>query len=71
METIIAFLGAHYIWFIIIAILLVFALIGYIVDSNNITIEKPEVMSLASEKDKEEVKQLIEEENSKVSTFQE
>ena len=46
METIITFLGTHWIWFLVIAILLVFALIGYIVDSNSIEEDRHETMSV-------------------------
>ena len=48
---IMTFLGTYWIWFVIIAILLIFALIGYIVDSNNIDLEKPEVMSMKTIKE--------------------
>lgn len=44
METIISFLGTHWIWFVVIVIFLIFALIGYIVDSNSIDLDKPETM---------------------------
>ena len=46
MDTIIAFLGAHWVLFVVIAILLIFALIGYFVDSNSIEEDKGETMSI-------------------------
>ena len=48
METIITFLGAHWIWFLVIAILLIFALIGYFVDSNSIEEDRRETMKVES-----------------------
>ena len=58
METIIAFLGAHWIWFLIIAILLVFALIGYFVDSNSIEEDKGEIMRVGDTTKVDEVESL-------------
>ena len=46
MGTIVTFLGTHWIWFLIIAILLIFALIGYFVDSNSIEEDRGETMSI-------------------------
>ena len=34
MDTLIAFLLDNYIWFLIISLILIFALIGYLVDAN-------------------------------------
>ena len=40
MDTLIEFLLNNYIWFLVISLILVFALIGYLVDSNTNTQDK-------------------------------
>ena len=49
MGTIATFLGNHWIIFLIIAIILVFALIGYIVDSKSIEEDKGEIIGINTE----------------------
>ena len=50
METIISFIGAHWVIFLVIAILLIFALVGYLVDSNSIEEDKGETIKLDNTK---------------------
>lgn len=49
MEAIISFLGAHWVIFLVIAILLIFALVGYLVDSNSIEIDNGKTIKLSDE----------------------
>lgn len=58
MSDISAFLANNYIWFLVAGIILIFALIGYIVDSKNIVQEKPKTMKIDSDTIKEEVKDI-------------
>ena len=54
MSDISAFLASNYIWFLVAGIVLIFALIGYIVDSKNIVQDKPKTIKIDSEEVKEE-----------------
>ena len=49
MSDISAFLASNYIWFLVAGIVLIFALIGYIVDSKNIVQEKPKTIKIDPE----------------------
>ena len=49
MEAIVTFLGAHWVIFLVIAILLIFALIGYFVDSNSIDVDDGKTIKLGDE----------------------
>ena len=49
-----AFLASNYIWFLVAGIVLIFALIGYIVDSKNIVQDKPKTIKIDSEEIKED-----------------
>ena len=46
MEGLLTFLSEYYYIFIILAIILIFAIIGYIVDSKNIKLEKPKTVKV-------------------------
>ncbi len=49
MQEFINFLGNNYIWFLIVAIVLIFALIGYLIDTKNSKEEeKPETIKVDS-----------------------
>lgn len=50
MQTFIDFLVNNYLWFLVISLILVFALIGYLVDTNE---KKDKELVLNSEKDEE------------------
>ncbi len=54
MSDISAFLASNYIWFLVAGIVLIFALIGYIVDSKNIVQDKPKTIKIDSEEIKED-----------------
>lgn len=58
MNNLTTFLANNYIWFLVIGIILIFALIGYIVDSKNIEQEKPKTMKYQKE-NKEQEKQPV------------
>lgn len=49
MESFLNFLGDHYILFIIIAVVLILALIGYFADKASVQVEKPKTISLDSQ----------------------
>ena len=49
MSGISTFLANNYIWFLVVGIVLIFALIGYIVDSKNIKLDKPKTIKLNSD----------------------
>ena len=46
MDAILEFISNYYFIFIIIGVFLIFALIGYLVDSKNIELEKPETVKV-------------------------
>lgn len=47
MDTLIDFLLNNYIWFLVISLILIFALIGYLVDANTPKQGKPKVKPIA------------------------
>jgi preprotein translocase subunit SecF len=63
MSDISVFLANNYIWFLVGGIVLIFALIGYIVDSKNIQFEKPKTIKadVKDSKHEDDVEQLKEE----------
>ena len=69
MNNITTFLANNYIWFLVIGIILIFALIGYIVDSKNIEQERPKTIKYQKDsklKDTQPEVTLVKEESSKV-----
>ena len=50
MNNLTTFLANNYIWFLVVGIVLIFALIGYIVDSKNIVQEKPKTIKFQHDK---------------------
>lgn len=55
MDTLINFLLNNYIWFLVISLILIFALIGYLVDANTPKENKPKVKPIVPIKEEKKV----------------
>lgn len=55
MDTVIEFLLNNYLWFLVISLILIFALIGYLVDSMNKEAKKAKIKPIAKVEEDEKI----------------